>query len=487
MSKRREKELVAMAFNQKEQRVLEKSLATLRLEMNYSIKLLDLHNRSVKVHFRQMKDKVSRIKSFLTPEEITKMRELEAEGKLEPMYPPVSLGSALKIAAAARRLGSASAPRVRAKSAFSRVQQPTQSDVTLPEGKLKRSNSITGVFIDVPPPTPNTRPGSAQGALGGSKPTSSASVAIAERTSVFDERKHAGERFCSKDPQCQYERLQLQASPNSSEGQRGPFNGVSVNSPLLKRPTTSSTPGHPSEDKPNSRSSGYFSHFRPSTGMRSASAFSSHHVTSTKDAPEVEEAWNTRALTPKSNVGSERCVSSSLLSSNLCLTGGVTDDSSDSGMGEDPYASRRAELLEEEHFRAREINRRKNAFLRDVDRYLREHPTASSSPRRLTLPSALHDGEDAFDENEETNLNSVYRRRRQVRVEFDATPTYLPEDNYRERLMGLWKDMNKCRYLRVPDELIDLSGINTLASENMKLFQVLRLRQPEPLSEAWKE
>lgn len=415
------------------------------------------------------------------------MRELEAEGKLEPMYPPVSLGSALKIAAAARRLGSASAPRVRAKSAFSRVHQPTQSDLTLPEGKLKRSNSITGVFIDVPPPTPNTRPGSAQGALGGSKPTPSASVAIAERTSVYDERNTQVNGFARRTLSASMKDSTSKLPPNSPEGQRGPLNGVSVSSSLLKRPTTSSTPGHPSEDKPNSRSSGYFSHFRPSTGMRSASAFSSHHVTSAKDAPEVEEAWNTRALTPKSNVGSERCVSSSLLSSNLCLTGGVTDDSSDSGMGEDPYASRRAELLEEEHFRAREINRRKNAFLRDVDRYLREHPTASSSPRRLTLPSALHDGEDAFDENEETNLNSVYRRRRQVRVEFDATPTYLPEDNYRERLMGLWKDMNKCRYLRVPDELIDLSGINTLASENMKLFQVLRLRQPEPLSEAWKE
>jgi hypothetical protein len=73
------------------------------------------------------------------------------------------------------------------------------------------------------------------------------------------------------------------------------------------------------------------------------------------------------------------------------------------------------------------------------------------------------------------------------RVEFDAGPTAMPEADYRERLMGLWRDMNKCRYLRVPDEMIDLSGINTLASDTMKLFQVLRQREMPPLSQAWAE
>lgn len=69
-TRRRERELVAVAFNQKEQRVLEKSIATIKLEASYSLKLLDLSNRTVKVHFRQLKDRVSRIKSYLTPEEI---------------------------------------------------------------------------------------------------------------------------------------------------------------------------------------------------------------------------------------------------------------------------------------------------------------------------------------------------------------------------------------------------------------------------------
>ena len=79
----------------------------------------------------------------------------------------------------------------------------------------------------------------------------------------------------------------------------------------------------------------------------------------------------------------------------------------------------------------------------------------------------------------------MFRRRR---VEFDpAAPTHLPEHEYKARLMGLWRDMNKCRYLRVPDERIDLSGINTLASDTMRLFQVLRHRQGEPVTNAWAE
>ena len=78
----------------------------------------------------------------------------------------------------------------------------------------------------------------------------------------------------------------------------------------------------------------------------------------------------------------------------------------------------------------------------------------------------------------------LFRRRR---VEFDNSPTYLPESDYRDRLMGLWRDMNKCRYLRVPDEMIDLSGINTLATDTMKLLQAIKHRDMQPLSNAWVE
>ena len=68
--RRREGELVALAFNQKEQRLLERAVTTIRMEASYSLKLLELHNRSARAQFRQLKDKVSKLRSHLAPEEI---------------------------------------------------------------------------------------------------------------------------------------------------------------------------------------------------------------------------------------------------------------------------------------------------------------------------------------------------------------------------------------------------------------------------------
>ena len=135
--------------------------------------------------------------------------------------------------------------------------------------------------------------------------------------------------------------------------------------------------------------------------------------------------------------------------------------------------------LEEEQYRAAAIAKRKDRFLKDIDLYLREHPPlrvepvtskASAQDEAAAATTAASGGEGVHGE--------LFRRRR---VEFDNSPTYLPESDYRDRLMGLWRDMNKCRYLRVPDEMIDLSGINTLATDTMKLLQACLLyTSPSP-------
>jgi hypothetical protein len=38
------------------------------------------------------------------------------------------------------------------------------------------------------------------------------------------------------------------------------------------------------------------------------------------------------------------------------------------------------------------------------------------------------------------------------------------DEAYQKKLGELWKDMYKCRYLRIPDERIDLSGIIIIVS-----------------------
>lgn len=82
---RRDKEMAAVTYNMKEDRCLEKSMQTLNLERSYSMKLLQLDHRIVKVNYKRLKDKVSRIRSYLSVEEINEMKQLEAEGKIKPL------------------------------------------------------------------------------------------------------------------------------------------------------------------------------------------------------------------------------------------------------------------------------------------------------------------------------------------------------------------------------------------------------------------
>nr|KAG5695515.1 hypothetical protein BaRGS_008018 [Batillaria attramentaria] len=515
--------MVAVAFNQKEQRVLEKSLSTLRLEQDYSLKLLDLHNRTVKVHFRQMKDRVSRIKSYLTPEEISKLRQLEAEGKLRPMYPPVCLGNAMKIAAAARRLNSShgrrSQPLSRAKSALPRVNVPgngprSQSSIAPPPGNLRRSNSVTGVFMDVPPPRNGHRPGSASEVVGRTTPapeirvtSTSGSKTAGPKPVIVNgktgDARHNGVHLrvdgVGKRPSSSGVRQPSNQSQHQNQNQHLLSNSSSssMDSSGSKRPSSkASLAGHASSDKSkhNPRLSASTTHSRVPQNSHSRAPFSSHVVTEKEARERAEEGEEqgpgevnghaaNNGSTPRPPHSYDR--KSSFASLN--------DDTMDSALGEDLYAERRAELLEEEQYRSASITRRKDAFLKEVDRYLREHPPLSvtMAARSLALSqknSPEEQAEEGDDENADKGLGAaLFRRRRPLRVEFDATPTYMPEDNYRERLMGLWRDMNKCRYLRVPEEMIDLSGINTLAADTMKLFQVIKQQDMEPLSNAWKE
>ena len=173
--------------------------------------------------------------------------------------------------------------------------------------------------------------------------------------------------------------------------------------------------------------------------------------------------------------------------------------SESSNLGESSHEERRQELLEEEGVRAATLDQRTKMFLKDVDEYLISNPPLQPShvafengvpepPRRDSLmePPESHAGLES-----QTNSNGRSVRFRQRRGDAkpgedqDITPTFFPEVQYKERLMGLWKDMNKCRYLRVPDEKIDLSGINTLGKDQMKLFETMRTAEAQPLREAW--
>ncbi|XP_062581252.1 uncharacterized protein LOC134243047 [Saccostrea cucullata] len=97
-------EISAMKFNLKEERCLKKNLQLLGVEEDYSLTLINLDNRGVKLYQKRLKDKVSKIKSNLTPTEITEFQKLEEAGKLKGIYPSVTPNLQGRIVAEAKRL-----------------------------------------------------------------------------------------------------------------------------------------------------------------------------------------------------------------------------------------------------------------------------------------------------------------------------------------------------------------------------------------------
>ena len=100
---RNDKQIQAIIFNMKEQRLLEKVYQSLRLEESHALKLLRLSYIDVKTNQLRIEKKVSKIHSYLTAADIAELKMLESEGKL-PLATCRTSNSALRIACATQRL-----------------------------------------------------------------------------------------------------------------------------------------------------------------------------------------------------------------------------------------------------------------------------------------------------------------------------------------------------------------------------------------------
>lgn len=385
---RRDKEMAAVTYNMKEDRCLEKSMQTLNLERSYSMKLLQLDHRIVKVNYKRLKDKVSRIRSYLSVEEINEMKQLEAEGKIKPLN-TVNLGSAIKIAGAAKRL---------------KIQGPTRANtsLTLSSHKgsdetinrpftamtsLRRSNSVTGAFIDAPEPNTAKR-----------RNSTDIGTTTIRPLSAF-----------------------VESSGNNKV-------------PKATRPATSQLVlgqhQHTPRINPNATHSPYSSHTA------------------------VEKEF------PQPSRIQER-------------TSGLTDDI-DSNLGEDLMEERRQEMIMEEQERFNELEERKKDFMKKLDDYFKENPIPdwTNPPPIVKLPPpSEEEADDAASTTGSVNKGMKYRL---LPHRLTLEKTFKSEEEYKAKIWELWKDLNKCRYLRIPDEMLDLSGVNTLAKDQMKLFQMFR-------------
>lgn len=114
------------------------------------------------VKYRKLKDKVSKIKSHLSVEDIIKLNQLDQQGKLKPAYKCVVLSSAMKIAAASRRLN-LNSDRYDNKRSLPTISIHGDTSDLKRESSISLSNAhvsemANGVFTDTSPQHNKRRP-----------------------------------------------------------------------------------------------------------------------------------------------------------------------------------------------------------------------------------------------------------------------------------------------------------------------------------------
>lgn len=363
-----DRDFMAIVVNLKEQRCLQKCLQTINMEQTYATKILDLDHRILKIYFKRLKEKVSRIRSNLSAEEILNLKKLETEGRLKASYIPVASNSSLKIAAAYRRL-------------------KLQPNITTNEvsSKAAKHPEISGKFdiksdSHIQPDEDQVR----------NEPTNALSIATIE-------------------------------NENCKQFQKKKRKAIQIG-----RPLTSSLA--------KERYNLYQPLRRPSTAPLSAHAlFSSHGG---KD----EYVGDTNHL--------QEDISGHF--SRDCDIG--------SNLGENLYEEKRKEWLQFEVNKGKMLDRKTKDFLDHLNQF-------------VACPLSKLNSENSADRagfmqkiDPERNLPSTKA------LSFDFNQNGVSSDEYQEELMSLWKDLSKCRYLRVADELLDLSGVVNLAKDQMKHF-----------------
>ncbi|CAD5124046.1 unnamed protein product [Dimorphilus gyrociliatus] len=94
----------AIGRNVKEMRILETSLNKLHLEKSYSMSLLKLDSKEMQSYHRRLRQRVDRIKSYLTASDVRRFKKMDDDGKLLPVIYQHHVNNSLRISAAAYRL-----------------------------------------------------------------------------------------------------------------------------------------------------------------------------------------------------------------------------------------------------------------------------------------------------------------------------------------------------------------------------------------------
>ena len=348
------------------------------------------------MHQKNLKHRVSKIKSYLEADDIKEIREMDMQGKLKPLYNSVNVNSALKIAAGARRLklGPDGNPyqKKRVKSAaLSRPRQPTP---TLRE----RSNSVTGVFIDAPVHTPDHR-----------ERRGSVDEGIGIRIIRDDESVISGTSSPPRSPRIKSVRP-ITSHGFKLEGERS--------SP--RRPKTA------------------VSQLSTTRSIGEGSTYSSHQAMMAPMDTDLPDS-------PSMKYASARRKSSFSLGS------------FDKDMAREKVEEARQDLMEEEQIKVEELAERQKTFLQKVNKWVEENPALITTGNN----NAVNEAGNTKGKPKIKTSSGLDGSGRRFSLRIDPNPFLNKKDQ--------WKDLNKCRYLRLADDKMDLSGVNTLAKDQIRI------------------
>jgi hypothetical protein len=524
-----DKEVNAVIFNMKEQRCLLKNLHTLDAEASYSLKLIDLNNRGIKLFYRRFKDKVNKIKSHLQTDEIAQLKILDASGKMKELVKPLNITGALRIADAEKRLklqgrdnqrmsrsalyrrdsdGFSVSPRqlrpntcignpgrdsVRPKrprslssgrhNSIVALSSPTSKDES---NSQSVKNSTKPEIVAIGPPGVETKSlstGRHNSIVSLSFPTSKdESNSQTVKNSTKPEIVATGPPDVeTKTDKSENECTQLNSSENQPQNTnqattrtvvekhhdaltsnfhntavpRVIVTPIDLSNPTVDQGDTTQQNDESHKDEQNDKTVNKkvtivenFETFRKSAiDRRSRSRGSS--ITRMSAAAAVKAGlFSCHTHSQDQLKESAKSVSSQ-------------GDSLGNYVIDDPYEERRRTLLDIEYSYANNLNDRKDEFLDDLDAYI----TMQQAAEIAQINTAAEDPSQTPPPGEST-LEKLTRREMRF---FREHASRLSQADIRLRGQDLWKDITKCRYLRMDDDKMDLSGLVSLAKNQMKL------------------
>ncbi|XP_033749998.1 uncharacterized protein LOC117334465 [Pecten maximus] len=541
-----DKEVNAFRFNLKEQRCLQKNLSILDAEAIYSLKLIDLDNRGIRVFYKRFKDKVSRIKSHLNAEDLAAMQDLEARGKMPNINKNMNSSGALRIADAEKRLKIQSTDNTRkARSANPLMRQNTLNSVEslIPYDRGHQRPNTTGGTNDK---KLYLRQDSKRNSVGVVMETTELPKGIPRNKPSYGKQLSKSGQFSQRSSDLDTANVKNPKSPRSPHSPRSPMVARSDSKPAsilvnsvksIMTKIRESKNTISSEDVNDQKQNNHKKmHVRIDT--ESVSVCPDPSAQGTDNGPPVNEPDPNTLAVPRScdkkphligkplhnnlmehqddaivlldkegkhkktdkveegyDIGPDRLslsrVSNVTRYSNAsagqfsCHTlqdrdgaapsrldmfsGG--DDRIGEYLGDDPYEERRQKMISGEQERVHDLLDQKEIFMERLDMYIRE---MEKKNRQMSVIVPSMDIPDSVLRQARREAGERAKASRLNKMRQGMHRSSISEEERKRRAQEMWKDVNKCRYLRVPSDKIDLSGIVTLASEQMRLLGAMR-------------